>query len=578
MRSSPRLGLTLLAAIAGSTALGLFGSAACSGGGEASSDTSNNTTSSNTNAGGSGGTGGNGGVGGNGGSSGTVIPPPPPAFPADPQIEDVLPDDTADVFNSMPGTDSGGPCVSEPTMDALVPRNWTPLRFEWTPPPGHNVIELRLKVDNQENDLVVYTSQPLYTIPREMWASLTQNSGGHDVEVQVRSAQIENGALVSPPMVGTSGVVHLAPVEAPGSIVYWSSSAGTAFRGFTVGDEQVTTVITPGQVSSDTGCVSCHSSSPDGKLVFFTRDLTPSGARAVSARSADGMSTVPPANVVSQVALDLLARVTQGAPVLSGAHYSATDSVAISVYYGVETANRGELAWTNLHAADPASGWGILARNGDPRTAVSPTWWHDGTTIAYVSAPSSHSGVVSSVTPEDPNLDIYTVPFNNRQGGNATPLAGASDPGFLEFYPVISPEDRFLAFNRIAQGTGANSYNQPGAEVMVVPAGGGDAVRIEGNDPPACVGKPSPGITNSWPRWAPSVGTANGKNYYWLTYSSTRRPANNPQLYVAGVVTSMVNGVETLERTFPAVYVTTQPPEENNHTPAWDVFQIPEPQ
>ncbi|WP_156040398.1 TolB family protein [Chondromyces apiculatus] len=573
MQSSPRLGLALLVAIAGSTALGLFGSVACSGDGASSSASSNNNNP--TSAGGNGGAG---GAGGNGGSSSSLIPPTVDDFPATPQVVGDLPTNVADIFNGMPGTDPGGPCVSEPAMEALVPKNWTPLRFEWTPPPGHNVIELRLKVDNQPHELVVYTPEPLYTIPREMWEGLAQNSAGHDVEVQVRSAQIENGALVSAPLVGTSGVVHLAPVEAPGSIVYWSSSGGTAFRGFTVGDEQVTTVIAPAQVSDDTNCVSCHTSSPDGKLVFFTRDLTPSGARAVSARSADGTSTTPPAQTVSQVALDLLARPTQGAPVLSEAHYSATDAVAITVLYDASTANRGALAWTNLHAADPASGSGLLARTGDPRQATSPTWWHDGTTIAYVSAEVSGSGVVAGVSANDPTMDIYTVPFNDRQGGNATPLAGASDPGYWEFYPVISPEDRFLAFNRIAANTGNDSYDEPNAEVMVVPAAGGDAVRIEGNDPPACVGKPSPGITNSWPRWAPSVQIADGKRYYWLTYSSKRRPAGNPQLYVSGVVTAVVNGVETVERTYPAIYVTSQPPEENNHTPAWDVFQIPEPQ
>jgi len=112
----------------------------------------------------------------------------------------------------------------------------------------------------------------------------------------------------------------------------------------------------------------------------------------------------------------------------------------------------------------------------------------------------------------------------------------------------------------------------------VVPATGGTPLRVAGNDPPACVNRPSPGITNSWPRWAPSAESVGGKRYYWLTFSSKRRDANNPQLFVSGVVTRLEAGVEVIDQTYPALYVTSQIPEENNHTPAWDVFEIEPPQ
>jgi hypothetical protein len=143
---------------------------------------------------------------------------------------------------------------------------------------------------------------------------------------------------------------------------------------------------------------------------------------------------------------------------------------------------------------------------------------------------------------------------------------------------VISPGDALLAFNRCAPVAGGDSYDEPTAEVFVVPAAGGTPVRIEGNDAPACVNRPSPGITNSWPRWAPSVEEANGNRYYWLTFSSKRRDGVNPQLFVSGVVTSDAGGVETIVRAYPALYVTSQVPEEANHTPAWDVFQLEPPE
>jgi hypothetical protein len=116
---------------------------------------------------------------------------------------------------------------------------------------------------------------------------------------------------------------------------------------------------------------------------------------------------------------------------------------------------------------------------------------------------------------------------------------------------------------------GANMYDQPAAEVFVVPSQGGLAVRLAANDAPACLGAPSPGLTNSWPKWSPQASTVGGRTYYWLIFSS-KRELGIPQLYMTGVVEE--GGQLT---THGAVYLWNQPPAENNHTPAWDVFEIP---
>jgi hypothetical protein len=113
-------------------------------------------------------------------------------------------------------------------------------------------------------------------------------------------------------------------------------------------------------------------------------------------------------------------------------------------------------------------------------------------------------------------------------------------------------------------------YNQADAEVFVIPASGGTATRLAANDPPACAGLTSPGVTNSWPKWAPEATTVNGKTYYWVIFSSTRGETHKPQLYVTGVV---VSGDQV--ETHAALYLWNQPADESNHTPAWDVFKIP---
>ena len=385
--------------------------------------------------------------------------------------------------------------------------NWTPLFFEWTAAATQTLFELKLDVENQVNSLVIYTTDPTFTIDATMWTGLTEHSGGQDIDVSIRSASFDGTSITGPASQGVEGVVHLAPVEAPGSVVYWTSSAGTAFQGFTIGDTTVKTILTPAQAGvasagGNTTCVSCHTSSPDGKLLFYSRDAD-NGTRAIDVRNLDG--TTVDAATVSPSALTLLNRHKQTVPLTSAAHYSASDAVALSVLsMPTQNAGRYELAWTDLHAADETA-WGILARTGDDGNVSSPSWSHDGTQVAYVTSPGGGEGVIAGGA----TMDIYTVPYNNKLGGAATPLPGASDASYREYYPVYSPNDTLLAFNRSDQLV--NSYNQPSGEVFVLPADGGTATRLTANDPPMCTGTTSPGLTNAWARWAPQSETEDGK-------------------------------------------------------------------
>lgn len=552
-------------------------SASCSSG-----TGSSGTKDSSSGAAGAGGSAGSGGSNtGGGGDGGGFIDPgtgPYGDFPMAPVVLDGLEPGIATLFEKTPGMEGVGPCLSEPPMDAMFPRNWTPLFFEWSAPAELNVFELRLEVENQIHPLVVYTTQPSYTMAIGSWKGLTDHSAGREVKITLRGAHFENGALTMGPIVGASGVVHLAPVAAPGSVVYWTSTGGTSFQGFTIGDAVSKTVLSPemaGATSTGgtTTCVSCHTSSPDGKLIIYSRDAD-NGTRAIDARYVTGGVVGP--DVISPSALALLGRNKQTAPVLSPAHYSPSDAIAISIFSDPNVVPyRYEIVWTNLHAPD-ANGWGIMARNGDPRPVVSsPAWRRDGKEIAYVTSVAGGEGVIAAVNPSDPTMDINTIPYNDRAGGDAKPFPGASDPNLHEFYPVYSPEDTFLAFNR-TDTQPISSYNQPAAEVFIVPGNGGTPTRLRANDPPMCTGLLSPGLTNAWARWAPKAETFKDQKYYWIVFSSNRRQAAalRPQLYVAAVVTKVEGGIESLVAEYPAIYVTAQDAGGNNHTPAWDFFEV----
>lgn len=477
-------------------------------------------------------------------------------FPPDPILDAPdggpgVPPNVATLFGPPgSGAQSGGPCLIEPELGTMYPKNWLRPRFGWLPPGGANLYELRVTAPNQKNALVVYTANERWTMPRSIWDGLRQHSADKDLTITLRSGAYMNGML-GQIAVGSTGHVGIAPVEAPGSIVYWTTTGGSALKGFKIGDESVVSVLVPSQVQQRSAqCVGCHTSTPDG--LYAIASITPSFFDVMASVEQGKAGQAPP--FLSSAAAQAFAASMKGSAATSKAHWSSGDRVVV--------ANDG----TNLLALDveaQSSPLTTLARTGDSRKASAPTWSHDGSTIVYLSS----SNVVDG-RPAAGDGDLYSIPYANRQGGQATPVPGASDPNKNEYYPALSPDDALLAFNAVPGGT--NPYNQPLAELYVVPGKGGQPARLAANDPPACSGKSSPGVTNSWPKWAPDVTTDKGRTYYWLVFSSVRAPAGNPQLYVTPI---MVDGGGT--HTYASLYLWNQPAAENNHTPAWDTFKIP---
>ena len=511
--------------------------------------------------------GGAGGSGGSGGSGGADAGPTPDAFngpwgdfSGGPIIDTGAPQGAPGLFN-VPGSTTGGPCLIEPEIGSLFPRNWLRPRFNMIPVGSQNLFEIRLHAANEASDLLIYTMNPIWTMPANVWAGVTAHLAGQNITITVRGATYANGSLSGPPATGSSGDIGIAPVSAPGAIVYWTTTGGSALRGFAVGEETVRNVLRPTQ--AQTACVGCHSSTPDGIFVGFSASPNAgNGDPAVMGiRTVDGNATTP--TFITASAQTLMNRTNQELPTFSRMHWTTGDRIMLSMF---PINNRFEILWTDLEAANTTQGtaWNVLARTGDSGAAAYASFDHSGQNVLYVSSPSGM--VASGVTLNDG--DLHMAPWNNRAGGASTAIAGASDPSFNEYYPTLSPDDHLIAFNRLMAGQ--RSYNNAAAELFVIPAAGGNAVRLAANDPPACAGRTSPGLTNSWPKWAPEAEQAGGKTFYWLTFSSRRNTAGNPQLYATAIVIDE-NGMTT----YPSLYLWNQPAAENNHTPAWDIFQIP---
>jgi hypothetical protein len=498
---------------------------------------------------------------------------------------------SAPTLFGVPDQGTTGPCMYEPEMGSLFPNNWLPLRFRFTTTQSETLFEIKLTIPNEKHPLVIYTTQSGYALPQPVWATIaTVAEGAGPIHVTIRSGIASGGALTGGPWKGTEGDIEIAPVAATGSIVYWTTTStanvtsnGTILKGFHVGDPSVQPVLTTVQEGNGSGCIACHTSTPDGLFVGLTTDPDANngtGNASIDLRSVDGQASRP--SFVTPSALALLGRLNQHAPAFSRSHWSAGDHTMLSMYNpgGSDAGFTGltEILWTNLEAKGQNEGtdWGVVARNGDSKYAASAQFSHDGKTIVYTSATSVDSGM------NTPDGLLYTVPYNNRMGGTATPVTGASDPTYVQYYPVFSADDQFIAFNRMPTGVTGNTYNNPSAEVFVVPSAGGAAKRLVANDPPACLNMTSPGINNSWGKWSPEVKTVNGKSYYFLVFSSGRDPAamdalgatGYPQLYVAPIVVDASGQVTS----YAALYFRNQVEAEHNHTAAWDVFMLPPPQ
>ncbi len=506
---------------------------------------------------------GNGNIDGNVVGTVDAFAGPYPDFPVTPIIDMSAPTDGATLFGDpTSGAATGGPCLVEPEVGTLYPNNWLRPRFSWVPTGSENLFELELTAPNQINPLLVYTTATTWTMPAEIWTALTQHTVETPITVSVRGAVYDpvHDVLTSGPEHGTSGDIQIATAAAPGAIVYWTTSGGTGLRGFTIGDETVKDIIRPTDAGS--ACVGCHTSTPDGKYVGFSSSQNPANGdpTTLGLLSADGMHTAP--SFITTQAQTLMARQDQEQPTFSKMHWQDGDHTAVNMF---PITGKFQMMWTDLETTSTAQnvGWGVIDRGtvDDANAAAYASFAHTSDTLLYVSAPSVSSGVTTL------HGNLMTVPYNARAGGTATAIMGAATSMYNEYYPTFSPDDTYVAFNRVADGQ--TSYADAQAEVFVIPAAGGTPVRLAANDPPTCSGKVSPGVTNSWPKWAPGVTQVNNKNYYWLTFSSTRSANAAPQLYVTAVVD---DGVSLT--TYPALYLWNQPPDDHNHTPAWDNFQL----
>lgn len=488
-------------------------------------------------------------------------------------------DGNAAQFTASSST-SGGPCIVEPGDGTLIPNNWVRPRFRWTG--GTAPFKLTIHADREQNDLVVYTSNSQWTMPKDMWTALGKSAyddgtGSDPITVTVADANS-----------GSQAKFSIAQANANGSMIYWTAAGDVAgwawLEGFQVGDESAARVLTAptgpyaqastnvqwtwsrdsgGNLSNtnrDTNaslspagevqCIGCHVAVPDTNSLAYIDFYPWDGV----ASAVDSTEIGKPPPWLSPGGAETLSQGGLGMMSFSTGVWNAGQKLVVAATQVAQNAsqspwqsiggdqNPSNLIWINLATTEaPSFVQNGAEANSAAAVSAAPFYANQGKTYGFInrdgdtnsaSAPSwSHDGTrivyASNNAPKSGRIDIgksdlYSVPFdvNALTGGAAKPVAGASDSSFNEYYPAFSPDDKYLAFNR---GPGGQSmFYQSQGEVFVVPSNGGTATRLAANDPPACMKASSPGVTNSWPRWSPENITCGSKTYYWLIFSSSR--------------------------------------------------------
>jgi hypothetical protein len=528
---------------------------------------------------------------------------------SDPKSPSAVPSNPGSQFSGSPS--GSGPCVTEPEDGALFPYNWTRPRIKWTGTSG--LVQITIHAGIEANDLVVYTMADNWIMDKTIWDGLRTHAHESDISVTVRAAG--GGA--------TTVKFQIASASAAGSIVFWAADPSVVgvqnvttvddttslLRGFTVGEEGTVPTLKFPQVKQPSKeqsynnrtptCIGCHAATPDNGFVAFV-DNWPWNS-VISGIKSDNVGAELPGRSVGGLAD--LNKPWAGAPTFSSAFWQAGSRMMVTTSaqqndltpWSTDNKQPAKLVWYNLDSPTPdptpsvgqgpvaqlEKQYGVIARNGDSNGVAFPTWSHDGSTIVY----SSTNGGCMDGRLELGATDLYSVPYNNRNGGDAKPVPGASDKSWEEYYAAYSPDDQMVLFDRVPSGQ--VMYANQRAEIFFVPMGSapgaGTAVRLKANDPVSCSGKSSPGVNNHFPKWAPAASTYNGRTYYWVIYSSNRagippvtatkgdnKSHEISQLYLTAI--SVENGTY---QTYKSVYLWWQPTNMVNTTPVWDMLQIP---
>jgi hypothetical protein len=433
------------------------------------------------------------------------------------RVEPGAPIDSEALFDSSTVDSARQLTVLYPPQDVVVPRSLGDLDVHWASATD-DVFEVTLK--NEISSLRVFV--PVGTQGKTMKFLPTDWIRAIGVQPKIEIS-IRGLNSASPSTVSQSEPVRItaSDTDMQGGIYYWSTGAGGGFWRHDMAK--------PGQAAesyldaTEAGqCVGCHVLTRDGKRMLVT--YIDSNAALYDVASKTKLAQIPGTGNY-----DLFT-------------YHPSGNVLIS-----QSGN-------NLRVLDGTSG-AELATEPLVENMIQPDFSPLGDKLVYVGGETSGShhvvygaGAIMSRSYDAANHTFGTPQEVLRNGQKI-------------YYPVVSPDGQWIAYNTAATG---NSVSNANGEIWVVKIDGTKATKLTSANIDL-------GMGNSWARWAPFAQTVNGESIFWLTFSSQRPYGvfgpTRPQIWMSAFSPSRAEA--GLDPSMPAFRLPFQDLTVGNHIGQW---------
>ena len=415
--------------------------------------------------------------------------------------------------------------IHHPDDGAVFPSNMAAPHFFWDDPflPSHRWLVILETAGGAQ--VRCLTDRPRWVPDRTSWEWFRQHAGYDPARLTVIGV---NGSAVLQPVTRTQITISISPDPFDGLIFY--KQTRLPFLQARQHPEQSRWVLAdiasyepPRTVLEGVNaCAHCHTFSPDGGLFGIDIDLNGDKGGYLMAETApmmrlgheeyitwnaykpgDDRSSMGLFTKISPCGRFLISTVRE-----TSLFAMLPDLAFSQLFFPVE----GQLA---VYDRRERRFWALPGADLRDAVQTCPEWRPDGQAIVFARAPVNESlaGLMDEKKFIEPRqgetiadlnrhyrirFDLYTLPFNNGEGGTPSRLEGASHNGRSNFFPRYSPDGRWIAFSQSDNGL----VLQPDSALYLVPSEGGRARRMRCNT----------GRMNSWHSWSP--------NSRWLVFAS----------------------------------------------------------
>jgi hypothetical protein len=356
------------------------------------------------------------------------------------------------------------------------------LEFHFLPGTGNTLFELAFLGESVEVKVYLKCdpvgSGCAYTPDATVWKYIAEGGRGKAaVKYTLRGV---DGTTPGKVGVSTSQNLSFGQENMVGGIYYWNAKAGATMRyEFGVTGKTAETYMNAAKAGAST-CVGCHVLSRDGTRIALGLDIP-----------------APSPYKVFDVATKTMIY-AQGSAFGGGSNFFSfsPDSKQIMTSNGISIVLRNSKDGAAI--VDPLVAKGAM-----------PDWSPDGLKMVFAAPATTPPCVGFCGSTGVDSASIQTLTYSGGAWGKtATTIVPFTTQN--NYYPAYSPDGKWVIFNR--SPSNANSFDAKDAQVWVVPAAGGTAVRLA----TASTGG------DSWPKWAPAVQSYKGSQLMWLTFSSRR--------------------------------------------------------